>query len=42
VRLKRLVPRAVAKEGGELAIPLDVPPLEVADALVDLLRQLVD
>jgi transcription-repair coupling factor (superfamily II helicase) len=42
VRLKRLVPRAVAKDGGELAIPLSVPPLEVADALVDLLRQLVD
>ncbi len=42
VRLKRLVPRSVAKHGGELAIPLNVPPLEVADALVDLLRQLVD
>jgi transcription-repair coupling factor (superfamily II helicase) len=42
VRLKRLVPRAVAKEDGELAVPLPVPPAEVADALVDLLRQLVD
>ena len=42
VRLQRLVPRAVAKDGGELAIPIGVPALEVADALVDLLRQLVD
>ena len=37
-----LAPRSVAKEGGELAIPIAVPPLEVADALVELLRQLVD
>ncbi|MGZ6910501.1 MAG: transcription-repair coupling factor [Acidimicrobiia bacterium] len=42
VRLKRLVPKAVAKDDGELAIPLGAPPAEVVDALVDLLRQLVD
>jgi len=42
VRLKRLVPRAVAKDDGEVAIPLAVPPAEVADTLVDLLRRLVD
>jgi transcription-repair coupling factor (superfamily II helicase) len=42
VRLKRLAPRAVAKEDGELAIPVSVPPAEVADELVRLLRELVD
>ncbi len=42
VRLKRLWPKAVAKEGGELAVPLSVPPEQIADAVVDLLRQLVD
>ena len=37
VRLQRLYPKAVAKDDGELAVPIGVPPLEVADALVDLL-----
>jgi transcription-repair coupling factor (superfamily II helicase) len=42
VRLKRLFPRAVAKEDGEIAVPVSVPPTEVADALVDVLRRLTD
>jgi transcription-repair coupling factor (superfamily II helicase) len=41
VRLRRLVPRAVAKADGELAIPLPGPAPEVPDALVALLRELV-
>jgi len=42
VRLKRLVPKAVAKDGGELIVPITAPAPAVADAVVDLLRQLVD
>ena len=47
VRLRRLAPGAVAKDGGakegagELVVPLQVPAAEVADALVDLLDELV-
>ncbi len=42
VRLRRLWPKAVAKEGGELAIPLGAAPGDVATAVVDLLAQLLD
>jgi transcription-repair coupling factor (superfamily II helicase) len=41
VRLRRIVPRAVAKDDGEVAVPLAVPPAEVASALVELLEELV-
>ena len=41
VRLRRLVPRSVIKDDGEIAIPIVAPPHEVADALVALLRELV-
>ncbi|HEX9504628.1 MAG TPA: transcription-repair coupling factor [Acidimicrobiia bacterium] len=48
VRLRRLAPRAVAKDGaardgagGELVVPLHVPSAEVAGALVELLDELV-
>ena len=40
VRLRRLVPRAVAKDD-EVVVPVAVPPAEVAAALVGLLRELV-
>ncbi len=42
VRLKRLFPSAVAKDDGEVAVPVAAPPAEVADALIDLLRALLD
>ncbi len=42
VRLRRLWPKAVVKDGGEIAIPVDVRGVEVADALVDVLRRLLD
>ncbi len=42
VRLKRLWPRAVVKDGGELAVPVAAQGAEVADAVVDVLRQLLD
>ena len=42
VRLKRLWPKAVVKDGGELAIPVDARGVDVADALVDVLRRLLD
>ena len=40
VRLRRLAPKAVAKDDGEVAIPLAVPPAEVAPTLVALLDEL--
>jgi transcription-repair coupling factor (superfamily II helicase) len=40
VRLRRLAPKAVAKED-ELVVPVVAPPAEVATALVDLLRELL-
>jgi transcription-repair coupling factor (superfamily II helicase) len=40
VRLKRLAPRAVAKEDGEVAVPLGVKPADVPAALVALLAEL--
>ncbi len=41
VRLKRLYPKSVIKDDGEIAVPVSAPPEAVADALVDLLRELV-
>jgi transcription-repair coupling factor (superfamily II helicase) len=41
VRLRRLNPKAVAKDDGEVAVPLSAPPAEVANALVELLAELV-
>jgi transcription-repair coupling factor (superfamily II helicase) len=40
VRLRRFVPKAVAKED-ELVVPMSVAPADVAMALVDLLRELL-
>ena len=39
VRLRRLVPKAVAKED-ELVVPVQVAPADVATTLVELLREL--
>jgi transcription-repair coupling factor (superfamily II helicase) len=41
VRLRRLAPKAVAKDEGEIAIPLSVKPTDVASMLVALLDDLV-
>ncbi len=41
VRLKRLYPKSVIKDDGEIAVPISVPPEQVADALVELLQDLV-
>jgi transcription-repair coupling factor (superfamily II helicase) len=41
VRLRRLVPKAVAKDDGEVAIPLTAAPADVASTLVNLLGELV-
>jgi transcription-repair coupling factor (superfamily II helicase) len=41
VRLRRLAPKATAKEDGEVAVPLPVAPEAVPDTLVTLLRALV-
>ncbi|MGZ4753757.1 MAG: transcription-repair coupling factor [Acidimicrobiia bacterium] len=41
VRLRRLAPKATAKEDGEVAVPLAVAPEEVPDTLLALLRALV-
>ena len=41
VRLKRLHPKSVIKDDGEIAVPLNVPADAVADTLVELLRDLV-
>jgi hypothetical protein len=41
VRLRRLAPKAVAKDDGELAIPVTVPAHDVAPTLVALLDQLI-
>ncbi len=41
VRLRRLAPKAIAKDDGELAIPVTVPAHDVAPALVALLDQLI-
>jgi transcription-repair coupling factor (mfd) len=41
VRLKRLHPKSVIKDDGEIAVPLNVPAEQVADTLVALLRDLV-
>ena len=41
VRLKRLYPKAVVKDGGEIAVPLGVSAEGVADVLVELLEELV-
>jgi transcription-repair coupling factor (superfamily II helicase) len=41
VRLRRLAPKAIAKDDGEVAIPVTVPSHEVAPALVALLGELV-
>jgi transcription-repair coupling factor (superfamily II helicase) len=41
VRLRRLVPRAVAKDDGEVVVPLAVSARDVATALVDLLAELI-
>jgi transcription-repair coupling factor (superfamily II helicase) len=40
VRLRRLAPKAVAKED-EVVVPLQVPPAQVATTLVGLLRELL-
>jgi len=40
VRLRRLVPKAVAKEDGEVAVPIGAKAPEVPAALVDLLQEL--
>ena len=42
VRLQRLWPKAVVKEDGEIAVPLAVPAADAADALVEMLRRLLD
>ena len=41
VRLKRLHPKSVIKDDGEIVVPLNVPAELVADTLVELLRDLV-
>jgi transcription-repair coupling factor (superfamily II helicase) len=41
VRLRRLAPKATAKDDGEIVIPLSVPPDAVPDTLVALLQELV-
>jgi transcription-repair coupling factor (superfamily II helicase) len=41
VRLRRLAPRATAKEDGEVAIPLAVAADQVSDTLLTLLRELI-
>jgi len=41
VRLRRLSPKAIAKDDGEVAIPVTVPAHDVAPALVALLEQLI-
>ena len=41
VRLRRLVPKAVAKDDGEVVIPLTAAPRDVAATLVELLGELV-
>jgi hypothetical protein len=41
VRLRRLAPKAVAKDDNEIAIPLSVKPADVAPMLVALLDKLV-
>jgi transcription-repair coupling factor (superfamily II helicase) len=41
VRLRRLAPKAAAKEDGEVVIPLSVPATAVPDTLVELLHELV-
>ena len=41
IRLKRLYPKAVVKDGGEIAVPLGVSAEAVADVLVELLQELV-
>ncbi|MFI5046455.1 MAG: transcription-repair coupling factor [Acidimicrobiia bacterium] len=41
VRLRRLVPKAVAKNDGEVVVPLAAAPREVASTLVDLLDELI-
>jgi hypothetical protein len=41
VRLRRLAPRAMAKDDGEVVVPLSVPARDVATALVDLLAELI-
>jgi len=41
VRLRRLAPRATAKEDGEVAIPLAVAADQVSDSLLTLLRELI-
>jgi transcription-repair coupling factor (superfamily II helicase) len=41
VRLRRLAPRAVAKDDGEVVVPLSTRPHEVAASLVALLDELV-
>ena len=41
VRLRRLYPKAVVKDGGEIAVPLGVSAEAVADVLVELLQELV-
>jgi transcription-repair coupling factor (superfamily II helicase) len=41
VRLRRLHPKSSIKDDGEIVVPLAVAPADVADALVELLRDLV-
>jgi transcription-repair coupling factor (superfamily II helicase) len=41
VRLRRLAPKAIAKDDGEVAIPVTVPAHDVAPALVALLEELI-
>ncbi|MFN8034386.1 MAG: transcription-repair coupling factor [Acidimicrobiia bacterium] len=41
VRLRRLAPKAVAKDDGELAVPLGVPDGRAAPAVTELLRSLM-
>ena len=41
VRLRRIVPKAVAKDDGEVAIPLAASASEVAPTLVALLEELI-
>jgi transcription-repair coupling factor (superfamily II helicase) len=41
VRLRRVAPKAVAKDDGEVVVPLAVPAREVAPALVSLLTVLI-
>ncbi|MEP6625674.1 MAG: transcription-repair coupling factor [Acidimicrobiia bacterium] len=41
VRLKRLYPKSVIKDDGEIAVPITVPPDRVAATLVELLQDLV-